>query len=118
MPRTCTICNHPKREPIERSLLSGNPLRTIAERWSVSKTSLLRHKTDHLSASLVKSQEAKEVLRADNLLDQVRALQTRTENLFGEAENILTLALKSKDLRTALAAIRELSGVNREARGT
>jgi hypothetical protein len=48
MPRTCTICTHPKRTAIEQALGQAIPLRTIAAQWSVSKTALIRHKTDHL----------------------------------------------------------------------
>jgi len=32
MPRTCTICKHPGREPIERALLAGEPYRHISVR--------------------------------------------------------------------------------------
>jgi hypothetical protein len=48
MPRTCTICTHPEGAAIEQALDEAIPLRTIAAQWSVSKTALIRHKTDHL----------------------------------------------------------------------
>jgi hypothetical protein len=48
MPRACTICTHPQRTAMERDLADAIPLRTIADRWSVSKTALIRHKADHL----------------------------------------------------------------------
>jgi hypothetical protein len=48
MPRTCTICTHPQRTAMEHALGDGLPLRTIEDRWSVSKTALIRHKADHL----------------------------------------------------------------------
>lgn len=44
MPRTCTVCSSAGREGIDRALIAGEPLRTIADRWSVSKTALIRHK--------------------------------------------------------------------------
>ena len=37
MPRTCTICGHDKRRAIEKGILSGEALRAIAGRWSVSR---------------------------------------------------------------------------------
>jgi len=43
MPRTCSLCTHPDRFEVEAALRAGTPLRTIAARWSVSKTALLRH---------------------------------------------------------------------------
>jgi len=53
MPRTCTVCGHPERTIIDATLVAGRkPLRTIADRWSVSKTALIRHKVDHLPAHL------------------------------------------------------------------
>jgi hypothetical protein len=42
----------------------------------------------------------------------------RTELLHSEAESILNEAKRAKDLRTALAAIREAANVTREPRGT
>lgn len=48
MPRACSICTHPDRLAIKVALRGGTPLRTIAARWSVSKTALLRHRDAHL----------------------------------------------------------------------
>ena len=47
MPRHCTICAHAERLAIEDALHQQMALRTIAHRWSVSKTSLLRHREAH-----------------------------------------------------------------------
>lgn len=49
MPRVCSLCTHPDRLAIETALGSTLPLRTIAARWSVSKTALLRHRERHRS---------------------------------------------------------------------
>jgi hypothetical protein len=48
MPRTCTICTHTDCPGIEQALSDSLALRTIAARWSVSKTALLRHRDTHL----------------------------------------------------------------------
>jgi hypothetical protein len=99
MPRTCTVCCHPERGAIDAALVSGGePFRTIADQWSVSKTALIRHKADHLPPHLATAREAAEVLRADSLLDQVRALQGRTLAILQKAEG-------AGDLRTATVAI-------------
>jgi hypothetical protein len=100
MPRTCTVCAAGARAEIDRALVAGEPLRTIADRWSVSKTALIRHKAEHLPVKLAKAQEAEEVAQADDLLDQVRGLQMRTLDILEAAE-------ESRQHRTALAAIRE-----------
>ena len=100
MPRTCTICSHESRLDIDRSLVAGEALRTIADHFSVSKTALIRHKEAHLPATLARAKEAEEVARADDLLSQVRDLQARTLRILSASEN-------TGELRMALAAIRE-----------
>ena len=47
MPRPCSLCTHPDRLAIETALRSALPLRTIADRWAVSKTALIRHRQRH-----------------------------------------------------------------------
>ena len=101
MPRRCTICDHSDLGQINKNLVDGLPLRTIADRWAVSKTALIRHKTKHLPASLVAAKEAKEVASADTLLANVCKLQRRAERILRKAE-------RAGDHRTALAAIREV----------
>lgn len=102
MPRTCTICEHPQRQKIDKLLVQGEPYRDIAGRFSLSRSALSRHK-EHLPSALTKAQEAGEIAHANSLLGQVRDLQTRTLNILDAAE-------QSGDLRTALGAIREARG--------
>ena len=103
MPRKCTVCEHEKVEEINRLLLEGVSLRDIAGQYSISKTALHRHKKDHLPAKLVKAREAREIAKADSLLDQVTELRDK-------ALSILTKAEKAGDLRTALQGIKEARG--------
>jgi hypothetical protein len=104
MPRACTICAHEDRYTIDRALVGGEEaLRTISDRFSVSKTALIRHKDAHLPAALIKARKAEEVVRADELLSQVRDLQGRTLSILAASE-------EAGELRTALAAIREARG--------
>jgi hypothetical protein len=63
---------------------------------------LFRHKS-HLNGTLLKSKEAEEIAHADNLLNQVRDLQSRALNILSKAE-------KTKDWRAATSAIREARG--------
>jgi hypothetical protein len=62
-----------------------------------------RHEVNHIPATLAKAKEAKEVAHADNLLGQVRALQSKTLSILLRAEG-------AGDLRTALSAVREARG--------
>jgi hypothetical protein len=68
--------------------------------------SLQRHKAEHLARHLVKAHEAREVARAESLLDDVLYAESRAERLLEVAEDILGEAREAKDLRTAIGAIR------------
>jgi hypothetical protein len=103
MPRRCTVCDHPKRHSIDGALVTGAPYRSVAKRFGLSESAVYRHKAEHLPAYLLKAKEAEEVAQADELLEQVRYLQTR-------ALDILERAEKAGDLRTALAAISQARG--------
>ena len=103
MPRRCTVCDHPQRHGIDETLVTGAPYRSVAKQFSLSESAVYRHKTEHLPAHLLKAREAEEVAQADDLLNQVRSLQSH-------ALDILERAEKTGDLRTALAAISQARG--------
>lgn len=103
MPRTCTICGHPERAEIDRSLVEGAAYRYIASRFDTSTAALQRHKADHLPGHVAKAQEAKQVADADDLLQQLKALRNRAISILQKAES-------AGDYRTALAGIREARG--------
>ncbi len=100
MPRSCTICQHPHREPIDRALVVGTALSEVAAKYRVSDDAVSRHRTNHLPARLVLAEKAAEVAEADNLLASVRGLQERTLAILEAAE-------REREHRTALSAIRE-----------
>src|SRR5919107_5373056 len=111
MPRSCPICDHEDLDEINAALASNERIRTIAERWSVRKTALMRHRNEHLPYSAIEAKEAEakeaEVKEAeedalgDDLLDQVRDLQERALATLEEAE-------EAEELNAALRAIREV----------
>lgn len=103
MPRKCTVCTHPQKEAIDKALVAGKPNRRISSQYSLSEASVRRHKKAHLPAKLAKAEEAQEVTRADDLLEQLDTLQRATRAILGRA-------LQAGDLRTALSAIREARG--------
>ena len=100
MPRKCSICTHGEREAIDLALVSRESYRAVARRFDVSRSAVERHKRTHIPQSLMKAAEAEELVRADDLLAHVSALQKRALTILEEAEN-------GGDLRTALLAIRE-----------
>ncbi len=104
MARTCSICQNPQRNDIEKALIEGEPLRSIASRFgTVGRMALQRHKEEHLPQTMSKARAAGEVAHADDLLKQVKALQ-------GKATSLLLAAEKEGDFRTALAGVREARG--------
>ena len=103
MSRRCTICGHKEREAIDQALVARQPFRTIADRFGVTKTSLIRHSDDHIPAALVKAKDAAEEAHGDNLLAQVCDLRDKALGILRKAE-------AADDLRTAVAAIREARG--------
>ena len=98
--RPCTVCTHPDRPAIDMALANHKPFRDIACRFNVGRMAVLRHHDEHLPETLTKAKAAEETARADDLLEQVKALRNKSLSLMLAAE-------KAGDLRTALAGIRE-----------
>jgi hypothetical protein len=101
MPRSCTVCTHPDKAQIDEALVAGVPAAEISGRYrTIGERALRRHKANHLPAKLVMAEKAEEVAQADDLLDQLKDLQTRTLAILEAAES-------TNQHRTALSAIRE-----------
>ena len=79
-------------------LVREGSYRTIADQFGLSKTALIRHKESHIPDALIKAQGAGEVAQGDNLLAQVKALQSEAQSILGEAR-------AAGDLKTALIGI-------------
>jgi len=99
------VCDHEEVEEINAALASNERIRTIADRWSVSKTALMRHRNEHLPASVIVEHEeaegAKEKAPNAELLAQIRSLQQRAVATLEEAE-------EAEDLADALRSIGEV----------
>jgi hypothetical protein len=100
VPRSCTICEHPDREAIDRALVGDSSNLSISSLFGVSESAVRRHKANHLPAKLVMAQAAEEIAQADDLLGQMQDLQARTLAVLEAAES-------TNQHRTALSAIRE-----------
>ena len=98
MPRTCTVCVHPESFAINEALvIEQRSNRAITRQYGLSKDAVRRHRA-HIPQLLVKAYEAEQAAQADDLLDQLRAIQNKTLSLLLRAEG-------AGDLRTALAGI-------------
>lgn len=103
MPPPCTVCSSPSRPDIDRALVAGAVLRSVAQQHGLTVWSVKRHRDAHLPAALCQAQEAAELAEADSLLRQVKGLQAKTLQTLLDAE-------KKGDHRTVLMAVREARG--------
>jgi hypothetical protein len=101
MARACTICVRPDRKEIDGASVSGEPIRTVARRFRISRDSLGRHLRAHVSPALVKVAARREAKESISLLQRMEALIERTEKLLVAAE-------ESGALGQALGAIDRL----------
>jgi len=85
MGRQCTVCGHKDLDEINRLLLCSDSYRDIARQFGLSKDALARHKESHIPEALSKSQDAQEVLQADNLLIQLQEARTKAIELLDKA---------------------------------
>jgi len=103
LPR-CKVCRSPNEHDVNVALVSGEAVRSIAARFGLSKSSLLRHFNECVPQSLIMAQQTKRLTEAEFILAEVC-------HLVADAKRILALAEQAGDLRTALRAIRELRGL-------
>lgn len=103
----CSICRHPDAAMIDAGLLAGTPIRTLAGTFSLSRSSVGRHRQNHLSADAA-------VTGSDDVLTRPRS-QIRIVDVHGDLvsladrlENVVELATRTRKAPAAVAAMREL----------
>lgn len=98
MSRTCTICSHPDRTAIERSIASGMGYRNIAKQFAVGYSSVSRHASDHIPAAIHQSQAAKEEAGALDVVKQLKDINAIARAIMEKAkDDDEELALKAMD---------------------
>jgi hypothetical protein len=105
MARKCTICAHKDRNKIDLALVDPNEtLRTISDRFGVSKSSLKRHKeSGHIAKKAARSETAKDERETRSFFDEIADHKNKADTLYN-------MALDSEDIRGACAALRESRG--------
>lgn len=76
MSRRCTVCDHPKRREIDKTLVTGNSIRHTAAVFGLSVSALFRHQKEHLRPLLEKEAPEEEI---DDDTAQLRAQQRSAE---------------------------------------
>jgi len=103
MPRHCTACGHPEREAIDAAIAAGESYRTIAAQFGLSPSVLTRHKA-HIAAAIAHAQSVEAI-------DAGRAILAKIAALEADAKRLQDAAERAGDLRTAIAAVREMRGI-------
>lgn len=103
MARKCSVCQHSQLNEINRAIVRGESKRAIARQYGLSKDAVRRHANNHIPGALMKAKDAEDVAHSDDLFAEVRSLKDKGLGILDEAK-------KAKDLRVALAAIREVRG--------
>jgi chaperonin cofactor prefoldin len=99
MSRKCSICNHNRRQEIERALLRGESHHAVAQQFTISRGAVARH-LKHVSTALTQAQEVEE---------NGKSILRRVGELILQAEQVKARANREGDYRTALAALREMT---------
>ncbi len=100
----CTICRHPDAATIDAGLLAGTPIRSIAGTYELSRSSVHRHRTNHLTVQTITEpdpEQASKPLRIVDVHQQLTALADRLEA-------VVELASRTRKAPAAVAGAREL----------
>jgi len=79
---TCKICSNPKRLQIDREIVSGGNLSSIAKKYSIPYNSLYNHAQSHISRQLVQAYRKKELEHNMDLLQRIDQIVARAEDIF------------------------------------
>ncbi len=99
--RSCSVCAHAARGEIDHQLLGRINVASITAQYGLTKSSIHRHRESHLKADLEKATESQQIMRGSDLLAHAHKLYDRATSLLDKAE-------KSKNIRDAVAAMREV----------
>ena len=116
MGRPCSICGHPKLEEINKQLLDKPNFRAISRQFDVGRKPLENHLSNHISNELLKSEDAKEALKADNTFAEYQKARTRIETLQTRTYDLLTKAESAENHNACIGYIREARGQEGELR--
>lgn len=94
MVRTCTICNHPDHQAIDKALVNKVPYRRIATQYfphgALTDSALRRHAAEHLLATIVDAWQAERHGNGRELADELRAWMDTLTKLLRACDEWLT----------------------------
>lgn len=115
--RPCTVCQHPKRDEIDKLLIPSDAnFAAISRDFAVSEDALGRHKESHIPNELLKSNDIQEIAKADVLLGQLNEAREKTLSLLDKAEKAANTRAYGppvaylKEIREQIKLLAELEG--------
>jgi len=130
MPRACTVCTHKKITYINKALLSGETVSSVAVKYGLSRSSVDRHKKKCIASAVNlarkkiqnKEYKKKEKKKDKRTIENQKAVEVRElsagqkmvnklESLEKDAREIQIKATKKGNYQAALAAIKEQSRI-------
>ena len=82
MKRECLICLDENRLQIDRAVIGGGSLASIAKKFNVSYSALTRHAANHISRQLAKAWEKRDLAESHDLLNRIDGLLQKAEQIF------------------------------------
>jgi transposase-like protein len=80
--KACSICTHKDRLAIDREVVQGNSLASIARKYEVEYHALFSHANKHISRQLVQVAEKKLMIESEGLMDLIKSIIERAEDIF------------------------------------
>jgi multidrug efflux pump subunit AcrA (membrane-fusion protein) len=83
MPQRCRTCLHPDRDAIDRALVEGADVVTLARASGLTRTSVRHHVEHHLPEAIARSEAVREELTATIAAAEAARAETRGIDLMG-----------------------------------
>lgn len=103
----CTVCRHERAADIDQALLGGTSIRDVAGTFGVARSSVGRHRLNHLSAGAITDEPA-EPGDGERRPLQLVEVHGRLAELADRLEKVIELATRTRKAPAAVTAIREL----------
>jgi hypothetical protein len=107
MPRSCTVCQHPKRTEIDRRIAAGEPGNGIAGDYQIPTSSLHRHRKNCLklaSSNAIKKEAARGTVALASLPSKDE-LHHAYADLLAQFDDVISQAKQQKSVPDTLKAL-------------
>lgn len=111
----CAVCRHPKRLQIDKALVAGEPVRSIASRFGAHYSAVHRHRP-HVDATILKAKENQDLAIGNELLVEVLARENETQEMYSIAKDMIHVAKAAGNTREVRANIKTAVAVLSEDR--